>query len=37
MKLMNEEGLMIEKLQNKEELPPDEQIEQEFLKRVVNF
>lgn len=37
MKLMNEEGLMIEKLQKGEELPPDEDIEREFQDRVKIF
>ncbi|KRX00581.1 P-loop containing nucleoside triphosphate hydrolase [Pseudocohnilembus persalinus] len=34
MKIMNEEGLMIEKIQNGEELPPDEQINEEFDQRL---
>ena len=34
---MNEEGLMIEKLQRNEELPEDEEIEAEFSQRLTTF
>lgn len=37
MKLMNEEGLMIEKIQKGEELPEEEDIFKEFEQRLSNM